>query len=173
MLNQDFFARAQNHFDDALPFVLYNKSNDSIVKGLFQTNDTIYTTQDFVDSGFVFAPFNAEERAIIIPIEQSQLLEINHITPAKQSAHLEHSLKIDSFDAEAKDFHVQMISKAKQAIDNNLFKKVVLSRKEIVKLKEANPITLFQRLLNAYPTAFVYCWYHPKIGLWLGATICS
>ena len=29
---------------------------------------------------------------------------------------------------------------------------------------------LFQELLVTYPTAFVYLWYHPQVGLWLGAT---
>jgi len=46
----------------------------------------------------------------------------------------------------------------------------VVSRKETIYLKETNAVVLFQRLLNTYKNAFVYCWYHPKVGLWLGAT---
>src|SRR5690606_31374885 len=45
-----------------------------------------------------------------------------------------------------------------------------LSIKEIVPLLEITPISIFKRLLNTYPSAFVYFWYHPKVGLWLGAT---
>lgn len=37
-------------------------------------------------------------------------------------------------------------------------------------MSEVNPLTVFKRLLNAYPSAFAYCWFHPQIGLWLGAT---
>ena len=35
---------------------------------------------------------------------------------------------------------------------------------------ETHPLTLFQSLLKLYPTAFVYLWYHPKVGCWLAAT---
>src|SRR5690606_19774936 len=31
-------------------------------------------------------------------------------------------------------------------------------------------IPIFKKLLATYETAFVYCWFHPKVGLWLGAT---
>jgi len=46
----------------------------------------------------------------------------------------------------------------------------VLSRQETVNLSETNPISIFKRLLERYKSAFVYCWYHSKVGLWLGAT---
>lgn len=46
----------------------------------------------------------------------------------------------------------------------------MLSRIETLQLSDSNPIQLFKRLLQTYQTAFVYCWYHPKVGLWLGAT---
>src|SRR5690606_37973339 len=56
-----------------------------------------------------------------------------------------------------------------EAIKNYQFTKVVLSRKETVPL-ESDPMSIFKRLLNTYPSTFVYLWYHPKVGLWLGAT---
>src|SRR5690606_33118750 len=28
----------------------------------------------------------------------------------------------------------------------------------------------YNRFLNKYPTAFVYWFYHPKVGMWMGAT---
>jgi isochorismate synthase len=31
-------------------------------------------------------------------------------------------------------------------------------------------LQIFKRLLSNYPTAFVYCFYHPEVGSWLGAT---
>ncbi len=46
----------------------------------------------------------------------------------------------------------------------------MLSRVETLLLKETDPVRLFKRLLNSYPSAFVYLWYHPEVGLWLGAT---
>src|SRR5690606_36302598 len=71
---------------------------------------------------------------------------------------------------EDKSKHITLINNGIQAIKNNQFTKVVLSRKETIQIFETKPISVFKRLLNAYPLAFVYYWYHPKIGLWLGAT---
>src|SRR5690606_27874522 len=56
------------------------------------------------------------------------------------------------------------------AIHSGTFQKVVLSRTEAVSLENADVIFLFQKLVATYKTAFKYCFFHPKIGLWLGAT---
>ena len=64
----------------------------------------------------------------------------------------------------------KLVTKGIQAIENEEFKKVVLSRKEIVELNHFDLITAFQNLVQFYPTAFTYCFYHPKVGIWLGAS---
>ena len=46
----------------------------------------------------------------------------------------------------------------------------MLSRKEEISLKEFNLQEVFEELLRKYPSAFVYAWFHPAVGLWLGAT---
>ena len=46
----------------------------------------------------------------------------------------------------------------------------MLSRKQKINHNYESPVSIFKRLLDSYTTAFVYCWYHPKVGLWLGAT---
>lgn len=35
---------------------------------------------------------------------------------------------------------------------------------------EAEPLDLFKNLTEKYHNAFCYLWYHPKVGMWLGAT---
>jgi isochorismate synthase len=37
-------------------------------------------------------------------------------------------------------------------------------------LTDFDLITTFEKLVQLYPTTFVYCFYHPKVGTWLGAT---
>ena len=69
-----------------------------------------------------------------------------------------------------KEIHINLVKKGVEAIKDNRFKKVVLSRSETVSLSDNNPFSIFKNLLKNYASAFVYCWYHPKIGLWLGAT---
>lgn len=174
MLSEDFFKIAQNHFNDALPFVLYRKPNASVVKGLFQNDDIVYTSQNLTESGFVFAPFDSKKQTVLIPFEQSECLETNFVIPESMLSAVEVKagiyLKVENDLTESKLFHIDLVLKAIKKIKRNTFKKVVLSRKEEVNLLEKNPIQLFKRLLSQYKTAFTYCWYHPKIGLWLGAT---
>jgi len=175
MQQDDFFKIAQNQFNDALPFVLYSKPNTSVLSGMFQKDTVVYTSENLLDNGFVFAPFDSRNKTVLIPAKHSNLLETKFIIPTK-NREIENSAKLiyngskeKALDI-AKEFHINLVLKAINTIKAAIFKKVVLSRKEDVTLSEKNPIKLFKRLLSQYQTAFVYCWYHPKIGLWLGAT---
>ncbi|WP_452233219.1 chorismate-binding protein [Lacinutrix sp. MEBiC02595] len=174
MQTSDFLEIAQNHFDDALPFVLYRKPKASVLKGIFQNNDSVYTSKDLTESGFVFAPFNSKKQTILMPFSASETLESSFIISEFITEDVQEKSEIqqqeESVLKEAQEFHVDLVSNAIQAIEIKSLKKVVVSRKEEVKLIESNPLQLFKRLLAQYQNAFVYCWYHPKIGLWLGAT---
>jgi isochorismate synthase len=75
-----------------------------------------------------------------------------------------------SFDFDAKIQYEDLVEKGIQAIKNEEFKKVVLSRSEIVDVVKFDFITTFKHLIQLYPTTFTYCFFHPKIGLWMGAT---
>ena len=55
------------------------------------------------------------------------------------------------------------------AIQKDEFQKVVLSRKIILKERIAI-VETFNNLISTYSTAFRYLFFHPKIGLWMGAT---
>jgi len=146
-----------------LPFVAYNKPNEKKVIAFFQKNDTIFTTKDYQEKGFVFAPFDDKNDSILMPLEFSDFLE-------EEKTIKKHKLKTAfSIDEGSKELHIKRIDKGIKAIEDHNFKKVVLSRKEIISLS-IDVTTVFEKLLNAYENAFVYIWYHPKIGLWLGAT---
>ncbi|NRA91572.1 MAG: chorismate-binding protein [Psychroserpens sp.] len=66
--------------------------------------------------------------------------------------------------------HIQLVSNAIDVINKGTCKKIVLSRQESIDQTVKDPLSLFLRLASQYPSAFVYCWFHPEIGLWLGAT---
>jgi isochorismate synthase len=65
---------------------------------------------------------------------------------------------------------VNLVSKAVDAIENGQFSKVVLSRSEKVSIENFDAVAIFERLARMYQDAFTYCWFHPKVGMWLGAT---
>ncbi|GAA4882405.1 chorismate-binding protein [Flaviramulus aquimarinus] len=173
MISDEFFERIDTHYQDQLPFVAYRKPNDTKVNGLLQGNDNLYYTKDFTEKGFVFSPFDATEKTVLIPNETSEVISCPKFTiiPENLDNNREDIQALPKIElVESKDFHINLVKQGVAAIKNSEFKKVVLSRQETVNIEEAHPISIFKNLLNTYASAFVYCWYHPKVGLWLGAT---
>lgn len=162
----NFFEEISNQLNTGLPFVAYRKPKTLSIKAVLQENDNIFYVEDYTEKGFVFAPFDNKEDSILIPLDHSKVIKTDHIfsnTIEKiQDEYLDDEL--------AKKQHINIIKKAICEIETNLLLKVVISRKEKIAIKNSNPIEIFKRLLNKYKDAFVYCWYHPKVGLWLGAT---
>ncbi|WP_299390655.1 chorismate-binding protein [uncultured Gelidibacter sp.] len=166
MLADDFFEQIEVQFEQELPFVAYKKPDTLVVKGVLQKDKELHYSRDFTESGFVFAPFDAENDAFLLPFENAAIITHDFV----KTEDLELSQNSIQSISTQKDFHVNLVQKGIDAIAKDYFKKVVLSRREAVETSDNNPIHLFKKLLNTYPTAFVYCWYHPKVGLWLGAT---
>lgn len=166
MILNHFFEQLKTQFHQKLPFVAYKKPETSIIKGWLQKDDAIHYCTDFTESGFVFAPFDSNQSSFLIPFGNA-----THITHSfVKSDNMKLSDYISDSDSSQKDFHINLVKKGIDAIQQNAFKKVVLSRCEVVETNEQDPISIFEKLLNTYATAFVYCWYHPEVGLWLGAT---
>ncbi len=170
-----FYASIQKQLEKQLPFVAYRKAGENSIQTFLQKNDTLFKTQDYADTGFVFAPFDSQDKAIIIPSEHSTyataIVEINNTTQTiKDRKVFEHFSNSNYKSDTAQSIHHNLVTKGIEAISANHFKKVVLSRCEAIKRPIVDPIELFKRLLHNYNNAFVYVWYHPKVGTWLGAT---
>jgi isochorismate synthase len=157
--------KASKQLEQNLPFVIYCKPNSDKVIGFFQQNDTLYQATDFTEKGFVFASFDGST-TFLIPEKESEINSV--IFQKKEITVLDKELVLPS-ETDKKQFK-NLVAKGIQAIENNEFKKVVLSRKETVELVNFDLVTAFENLVYLYPTTFVYCFYHPKIGTWLGAT---
>lgn len=161
----DFFIKVKQHKAQNLPFVLYRKPNDIKLVGFFQNNDHLYFAENFDETGFVFAPFEGSQM-ILIPKDQSVKWE-ELITSFKENQDSDFK---DLEDEQSKEHFETLVQKGIDAIAKGTFKKVVLSRKEIVDLPNFDLVSIFEKLIQTYPTAYCYCWFHPKIGLWMGAT---
>lgn len=163
-MNQ-ILAKITHQFTKELPFVCFRKPNLSLLKGYFCSSRTTNFTEDFQESGFVFAPFDFREKSLIFLDKKSEILVENlvHLEDVESKFdHQPHSLK--------KDQYIALVEKAMKAIESGRFKKVVLSRKEVLEVGHLEIAAVFSRLLYRYRHAFVYVWYHPKVGLWMGAT---
>lgn len=174
MNKEKLFSTVQNQFDSDLPFVLYRKPNKEIIRGILQKDNHLYITSTFRENGFVFAPFDPDLNAILFPLEKSH--KVSGIYTQSDIKSFEKSVvsELTPENELLKNLHIHLTQKGVDAIQNNELKKVVLSRREEIKIKEisngATLINMFERLINKYPSAFVYCWFHPSVGLWLGAT---
>lgn len=165
MKEMKIFEKLQNHYKKKLPFVAYKKPNKNIITAFLQQSNTLIFTKDFTESGFVFSPFDNREKSILIPENQSEFIK----------GKTDFKVKINEIDNlpindDNRSFHCQIVDKAITNIANGNFRKVVLSRCEEVELFNFSFIDVFKKLVKSYPSAMTYVWYHPKVGLWLGAT---
>lgn len=166
------FESIEQSVQDKLPFVAYSKPTENLLKGLFQQNDVLHLVEDYSESGFVFAPFDTRDTAILIP--KTAAIFLKEEIAVKTSKELRQSqgvLKLFvNTDTSPKKSHIKLVESGIKAIEKDQFKKVVLSRKERIALDDFDVVAVFQKLVENYPNAFVYVWYHPAIGMWLGAS---
>ena len=167
MTSNDFFERIEAHFHDELPFVVYRKPNQQKLSARLQSNAELNFTEDFTEKGFVFSPFDDAEKTVLIPNDVSDIIATSYVSSSAIETSQLNSILAST---DSKTVHINLVKQGVQAMNSSDLKKVVLSRQETVHLSETNPISIFKRLLERYKPAFVYCWYHPKVGLWLGAT---
>jgi isochorismate synthase len=161
----DFFIKVKQQMALNLPFVIYSKPNKKKLTGLFQKNDHLYFVEDFTETGFVFAPFEGNQN-ILIPSSESIKWEAELSSVEEKS-----TSEVATAENEEAQAHFEMlVQKGIDGISNGVFQKVVLSRKEIVDVPDFDSVTVFIKLVRTYPTAFRYCWFHPRFGLWMGAS---
>jgi len=164
-LTTTILEKGRLQYDNKLPFVIYNKPNSDKLVGIFQHNSDLILVKDYSEIGFIFAPFD-KKKIIIIPENQSEIevsdFEVGELK-TKSILLSEPIGEVSKINFEA------LVNKGIKTINEGYFKKVVLSRKGKVKLDQFNLYSTILNLLNTYPTAFTYCFYHPKVGLWLGA----
>lgn len=157
--------KIENCLIKQLPFVVYRKPNETTRYAWFQKNDELHTTFVLNEACFVFAPFASVEKVVFYP-EECELIKEDaafHVNDSASEITLENP-KVN------KKAHLELVQKGIDAIQQGEMEKVVLSRREEVALNELEFFTYYQRFLKNYPTAFVYWFYHPKVGMWMGAT---
>lgn len=161
----DLFLKIKIQQGQNLPFALFCKPDSDKVVGVFQKNDHIYFLETFEEKGFVFAPFDAEE-VPYIPLEFSDV----YVETIHSKNYFLDPKTPTSNSVKGKDFFEELVSKAVEAIEDNQFVKVVLSRKEEVIVPDFDIQTTMRKMIYQYPGAFKYCFFHPKIGMWIGAS---
>lgn len=154
--------KAISFFQNQVPFVVYAKPNEVTLHGVFQKNDTLHVFENQI--GFVFASFY-NETDVVFPLSNSEVFQEEMILEVE-----ENSIQIDSkSDGKIQISFENLVRNGVSEIEKGIFKKVVLSRKIEVS-QSVDVMKSYQNLLKKYPSAFRYLWFHPKVGLWMGAT---
>lgn len=166
MTSKDFFEYIEEHYQKKLPFVVYSAPNSFETRAVLQKDTTLYKVNDFTESGFVFAPFDIRKDAILMPYTVSRTLV------TEEDIVVSEENELAAFEVnEDQSHHLNLVQKGIDKIEEGILKKVVLSRKEELAFKTTiDPIKIFKYLSFSYNSALTYCWYHPDVGLWLGAT---
>src|SRR5690554_2184192 len=76
MTMEEFFSRIHENLSRELPFVVYRKPGENMVKALLQKEAGYFKSEDLKESGFVFAPFDDRRDTLFIPAEHAHTLEL-------------------------------------------------------------------------------------------------
>lgn len=170
----NFFKELESVSKSKSPFVAYRKPDENLVKAYVQRTHDLHELKSYAEAGFVFAPFNSMEKKIVFPIAEcdSFSIKIHDIDSFDNSEIHAATPKFDNTENsnDLREKHIVIVQKAIDFIKSNKAQKIVLSRKETLKVDDLNVVNIFKKMLMAYKNAFVYLWFHPQIGLWMGAS---
>lgn len=153
------------HYKNKLPFVIYSLPEKDILNVLLQQNRRLYSVKELNESGFVIAPFDYNGTSYIIPEKESEKIQIKFVKEDFSAAPVTISNEID-----LESNYIKLLNKTIETIKRAEASKIVISRSKDFKIENFSIEKLIKRLFSAYPTAFRYIWYHPRTGLWCGAT---
>ncbi|WP_010134914.1 isochorismate synthase [Ochrovirga pacifica] len=146
------------------PFVSYRNPNEKQLHLWVQNSKELKLFTDFNQSGFVFAPFDDAQTAYLLFPDK---VFVDTLTSESVKPFSSVSIKDNKQD---KQKHINLVNSAIKTIKTTEISKVVVSRKETIKRANFNCVQSFKNLLAHYTNAYCYVWYHPKVGLWMGAT---
>lgn len=166
----EFIQEILSFYNKKHPLVIFRKPNEKTLKAYIQNNKEVHFLDSFNAQGFIFAPFNKNEKKILFPVNKCSVLTSEIAANKDLKITTSTSTNRVIYNEKSKEEHLQLVQNGINFLKNNNVKKVVLSRKETVVCAGFAIENTFKKMLNNYKNAFVYLWYHPSIGLWMGAT---
>jgi isochorismate synthase len=161
----ELFRKIKIQFQGKLPFAVYCKPNSDRIIALLQHDDSFQKVSETNSKGFIFTSFDGK-KTCLIPKNLSNTI----VEKVDDTTFFLQKKRKPEIDEDAKLNFENLVQKGVDAIKNKQFEKVVLSRNEIVSIRKFDLETTFFNLIQNYESAFKYCFFHPEIGLWMGAT---
>ncbi len=165
------------------PFVVYRKPGDLLLRAWFPDEVKLDPVMTEARGGFVFSPFDPESPSVLYPEDASKILEAPCGDYPFRTKKDGSSNKLNRFlmsvkkggqEAAAAESerskHEELVSETIKYIRSGTASKVVISRRERLEVDQLDPLYVFGSLIDRYPQAFAYLWFHPGIGMWAGAS---
>jgi len=143
-------------FSDALDVKVFNRISDIDLQ-----------------SGFLLSPFQSEKLPVIVISDKNKVegweIQLNELPQSGKNSETEISAVFQNPSTFQQ--YSKQIDEIKKSIYSGEAKKVVLSRIKVLEYMKGLPLPdIFEELVNVYEHAFVYLFYTPYSGIWLGAT---
>ena len=166
-----FFNKIESVYNSKLPFVVYRKPNEKLISLQVQNTVELFELKSFQEAGYVFAPFDSNGQKIIFPLNESEQFSItvedfSEIKISSRTTEIENVTNLNF----SKKHHISLVEKVIDKIQNKEAEKIVVSRKESFKTSNFDVLNSYKKMLQNYPNAMVYLWFHPKVGCWMGAS---
>jgi isochorismate synthase len=168
--------------DNELSFVTYRLPGNAEVTTLLQWKQEPAVIHDINElkhsEGFVFAPFDLQDKSPIRIISPDLILKGSEIMYADKTIlqksgsgkKAEEPNKAENYITVKSEF-ISQVEQIQQRLSDDTLQKVVLSRiHSEIKEPGFDTSLFFQALEQAYPDAFVFVLYIPDAGLWFGAS---
>lgn len=148
-----------------LPFLLLKKANQSVVRIISQKDQKWHKTAPDNMTYAVLSKFEKSEDQVFIISEEYKEFKWNNSNLVTSKF----TKTTDLINENEKLRYTHMVGKTVDMLKNSIVKKVVLSRVQTFP-KSKTDLAILESLLDEYPSANCYFFYHPKIGKWMGAT---
>ena len=148
-----------------LPFLLVRQVNSDTVRILSQRDQKWYKSAPDNMTYGVFSKFQKSEDQVFINAQEDQSFTYKKTN----STAIDLLNAVSLVDVEEQKRYINLVAKAVLRLQESSLKKVVLSRKQSFQNSKSD-IDILTDLLDAYPAANCYFFYHPQVGKWVGAT---
>jgi isochorismate synthase len=159
LTNLSFFGEIEKHLNSKLPFIVFRHPNETRLTAFLDHNESPKPKTKFVVSHF--------ESSKYFSIYPDQTLHTNFSVDEIPSQ----SKQLEWNDLEQKQKnHISLVLSAIDSMQQSPLKKVVLATTLECNGLSKSPIDYFKTILSQYKNTFNYLLFHPKYGLWMGAT---
>lgn len=157
-----------NLVDKNKPFVIFKKPQSGKVHIWQQKNIRLHTSEDLSENGYYFAPFDFKKHPVVVFPENEVDVSLIMLKDLKDEGAINVIPPvIKNYDAET---YRKKVQEAIGLIHDGILQKIVLSRPIKVDFEDFDIFSAVVKLMKVYDTSYIYLWYHPNIGTWLGAT---